>query len=49
MKQADKPAKKRKSKYDQLIKIDGDHTFEELLKMAANTPPPKKEKKKKSS
>jgi hypothetical protein len=39
-----KPKKKRSSKYDEKLAING--TFEEVIKISANYTPPKKEKKK---
>ena len=42
-----KAAKKKKGKYDITVKVPDGMTFEELLKLAVNTPPLKKRKSKK--
>jgi hypothetical protein len=43
-KEQEKPVQKKKGKYDITVKVPEGMTFEELLKLAVNTPPPKKKK-----
>jgi hypothetical protein len=44
-KEEEKPVQKKKGKYDITVTPPEGMTFEDLLKMAVNTPPPKKNKK----
>jgi hypothetical protein len=43
-KEEEKPVQKKKSKYDITVKAPEGMTFEDIVKMAVNTPPPKKKK-----
>jgi len=40
----EKPVQKKKDKYDITVKVPEGMTFEDLIKLAVNTPPPKKKK-----
>jgi len=44
-----KAAKKRKSKYDITVKVPEGTSFEDMIRMAVNTPPLHKKKKAKKS
>jgi hypothetical protein len=44
-KEEEKPTQNKKGKYDITVKAPEGMTFEDIVKMAVNTPPPKKKKK----